>query len=412
MRKGDYVKTVRKNELIAIVTSILRSLCLLASTGTLLQTFLASVGFSEAQIYLHATLVQACNVATILLFSHFADTKRPALRSALVQIPNGLLFLCFLPFCFLSSATALSFFLLVAISLMQAVFTALNTVCEYKLPYLMYPAESYGAVHATAGILSAIATFGVGELLHFLEKSVPYTRLMLFVFLISAAFLAAAGLLSLCYTAIIKGHTEDKSEEPENAPSRISVLQLVRRPVFYLLIPANLLRGFATGTVTVLATIAISLGFGADVTTRMVSLSAIANLVGCFLFGLASRYLSPRIGILVGSLCYLLLPFCLFDSSSLFLLAYAVVFLGKSVVDIAVPSLLVTAVDMEIAGPYNAYRMILHNGGVMLATAVATILSPALLLWSSLAASLISGIIFFATPLLRAASPALLRKNK
>ena len=155
---------IQRNKVLAIVSSVLRTLCVLCATGTLFQTFLSSVGFTESQIYLNATLVQAVNVGTILIFSHFADGKRPHLRSALVQIPNGLLFLAYLPFCLGQGAS--SFLLLTAVSLLQSVCTALNTVCEYKLPYLLYKPTDYATVQAIIGVLSAAATFGIGELLH------------------------------------------------------------------------------------------------------------------------------------------------------------------------------------------------------------------------------------------------------
>ncbi|MBE6567445.1 MAG: MFS transporter [Ruminococcaceae bacterium] len=397
---------IQRNKVLAIVSSVLRTLCVLCATGTLFQTFLSSVGFSEKQIYLNATLVQAVNVGTILLFSHFADGKRPHLRSALVQIPNGLLFLAYLPFCLGQGAS--SFLLLTAVSLLQSVCTALNTVCEYKLPYLLYKPTDYATVQAIIGVLSAAATFGIGELLHYLEARVPYDRLMLYIFPIAALFFALAGVAALFYSVAVK-ECEQENEAVTRAP-RISAFSIFRRPVFYLLLPANLLRGFASGVVTVLATVAISLGFGAELTTRMVSLSAVANLVGCLLFGLVSRYLSPRISILVGSLCFLSLPLCLEGSPTLFLLAYAVVYFGRSIVDVAVPSLLVCAVDADIAGPYNAWRMILHNGGTLLATAIASYLSPKMLLLLALGGSVVSGISFFAIRLLRVASPWLSRK--
>ena len=397
---------IQRNKVLAITVSVLRTLCILCATGTLFQTFLSSVGFSEKQIYLNATLVQAINVGTILLFSHFADGRRPHLRSALVQIPNGLLFFAYLPFCLGKGAD--SFVLLTAVSLLQSVCTALNTVCEYKLPYLLYRPTDYATVQAIVGVLSAAATLGVGELLHFLEARIPYERLMLYIFPIAALFLVLAGIASLFYSVSVK----EKEEKTENSTKtvRVSALSILRRPVFYLLLPANLMRGFASGVVTVLATVAISLGFGAELTTRMVSISAVANLVGCLLFGLVSRYLSPRLSILAGSLCFLLLPLCLEGSPLLFLLAYAVVYFGRSVVDVAVPSLLVCAVDADIAGPYNAWRMILHNGGTLLATAIASFLSPKLLLLLALVCSLVSGISFFALRLLRTSSPWLSRK--
>ena len=403
---------IRKNKALSITAAMLRTICVLCASGTLLQTFLATVGFTDGQIYLHATLVQAVNVSTILLFSHFADAKRPFLRSALVQIPNGLLFLALLPFCFTKGAGITAFVLLTAVSLLQSVLTALNTVCEYKFPYLLYRANDYSTVQAIAGVLSAAVTFFVGEALHYLAQTVSFSRLMLFAFLLSAVFMALAGGISLWFSPISRAERQGQvaasdGESAHTEAKKVPLRDVFRRPVFYLLVPANLLRGFASGTVAVLATVAIALGYQADLTTRMVSLSAVANLVACLLFGIASRFLSPRISIFAGSLCFLALPLCLLGSPTLFLVAYAVVFFGRGIVDVGVPSLLICAVDAEIAGPYNAWRMILHNGGTMLATAIAPFLSPTALLTVSLVASILSGVCFLSLGVLRRASPTL-----
>ncbi len=408
---------IQKNKLFYIPACALRSISVLCATGTLMQTFLSVVGFSESQIYLHATLVQAVNVSIILLCSHFADCKRPFLRSVWVQAAYGLLFLFYLPFCLRAEASVMAFVLLLGVALVQTVFYALNTVLEYKIPYYLYTATDYGTVQAVLGVIIGLSTFGIGELLNYLGTVMSYERLMLFAFIISAALCVTAGLFSFFFKALTKqewsGKVSAKSEgEPktdEIEERAVSVSEMFRRPIFYLLIPANLLRGFATGAVTVFATIAISLGYGTELAPRMVSLSAIANLVACFLFGIASRYLSPRVSILVCSAFYLLIPLCLLGSSTLFLIAYVLIFFGKSVIDVAVPSLLVHAVDVEIAGPYNAWRMILHFGGTMLATAIAPFLSPAALLFSVLGCGLLSGVMFFSLRILRKASPTFLR---
>ena len=395
---------ISRNKRIAVTVAVLRTLCLLCATGTLFQTFLSSVGFSEKEIYLNATLVQAVNVGTILLFSHFADGKRPHLRSALVQIPNGLLFLAFLPFCFQKGDT-LSFFLLTAVSLLQSVCTALNTVCEYKLPYLLYRPADYATVQAIVGVLSAVATLGVGALLHYLETLFPYDRLMLYVFPIAALFLLTAGIFTLLYRPVFTKEEKKEASNQKQKEKRVSAVEIFRRPVFYLLLPANLLRGFSSGVVTVFAAIAISFGFGTELSARMISLSAVANFVACLLFGIAVRYVSPRLPILIGSLCFLTLPLCFLGSPTLFLLSYTVVYFGRGVVDVAVPSLLLYAVDADIAGPYNAWRMILHTGGSLLATAIASLISPKALLLLALLGAFFSGIAFFSLPLLRRASP-------
>jgi hypothetical protein len=82
------------------------------------------------------------------------------------------------------------------------VLTALNTVCEYKFPYLLYRANDYSALQAISGVLSAAVTFFVGEVLHYLSQTVSFSRLMLFTFLLSAVFMALAGGISLLFSPI------------------------------------------------------------------------------------------------------------------------------------------------------------------------------------------------------------------
>ena len=401
-------RSIKRNKTIVILQQALRTMALLCASGTLMQAFLAYVGFTESNIYLHATMINAVNVAATLLCSRYADGRSIKRRSAFVQIPNGLLFLCLLPFCFGVNASSGAFLLLLGISLAQSVFTALNTVCEYKLPYHLYRHSDVGIVNAISGVASSILTFLVGILLDFLKKTVSYDRLMLYAFLIAAFFMVAAGVLALCVTVFQNAEegTEEKAAEHVEKKKKISLLAMFRTPVFYLLLPANITRGIASGCVNVLATVAVALHFE-NLAPIMVSISAIANLIACVLFGISCRFVSARLPLFIGSLCFLLLPLGLLGSPTLFLVMYAVVYFGRSVVDIAVPSLIICVVDAEIAGPYNAWRMILHTGGMMIATTVAALpfVTPAMLLWATLACSVISGALFFFIPLLRRASP-------
>lgn len=398
-------RKIRKNRTLSVMQISLRTIAALCASGTLMQTFLAYIGFAESNIYLHATLVSAVNLTTTLLFSHFADSRSVLLRSACVQIPNGLLFLCLLPFCFGVDATPSAFMFLMGVSLAQAVFTALNTVCEYKLPYQLYRAIDYGPVQALSGILSSVITFAVGILIDRLKEMMPFNRLMLYAFIVSFAMMAFSGVLSLCLSLITTEERDGQKEHQIGEKKKVSTLTIFKTPVFYLLIPANLMRGIAAGCINVLATVAVALEFR-DIAPLMVSIAAVANLLACFIFGIVCRYVTPRISIFVGSLCFLLLPLGLV-SPSLFLVMYAVVFFGRSIVDVSVPTLLICAVDADIAGPYNAWRLILNTGGMMIATTFAALpfVTPAILLWSALICSVVSGTFFYFLPLLRRASP-------
>ena len=65
------------------------------------------------------------------------------------------------------------------------------------------------------------------------------------------------------------------------------------------------------------------------------------------------------------------------------------------------PAALLYAVPVEIAGTYNAWRMILHNGGTMLVTVIAGFIPRSALLWISLGCQVVSGVNFFTAKVMR-----------
>ena len=181
-------------------------------------------------------------------------------------------------------------------------------------------------------------------------------------------------------------------EKSEKTGSSLSVF---REPVFYKMIPANLLRGFGYGTTTIMAAVALDLGYGQSVSTALVSFQSGAMLLGCGLFALSIRYISARTVMLLGSALFALFPLMLVRSEGLFLLLFSLTFFGRTLVDYATPSLLRLAVPVEIAGPYNAWRMIIHFTGTILSTSIAAVIPIWTLLVLTMAAQLISGVSYF-----------------
>ena len=84
----------------------------------------------------------------------------------------------------------------------------------------------------------------------------------------------------------------------------------------------------------------------------------------------------------------------LIKSSTLFLIMYIVIMVGRTLVDYAVPSMLLQVVPVEIAGPYHAWRMALQNAGMLIATSLATITPIPYLLAAAAVFQLISGLSF------------------
>lgn len=381
---------LRNNKLRAIFALALRTAALLACTGPIMQTFLASLGFSSRFIYINTTLVQTANILTSSLCAQWADRGSVIKRSAICEIPHALLYLCYIPLCLWKSPSFTSFALLTGICLLQSGCIALYTICEYKLPYFIYGPKDYGTVLAISGIVSSLISLGAGIVITRLSQVMEYSQLMLWACVISFVMMGASSVLHLLQKPINQMQTPMEQREKTG-----SSLFVFREAVFYKMIPANLLRGFGYGTTTIMAAVALDLGYDQSVSTALVSFQSAAMLLGCGLFALSIRYISARTVMLAGSILFVLFPLMLVRNEGLFLLLFSLTYFGRTLVDYATPSLLRLAIPVEIAGPYNAWRMIIHFTGTILATSIAAVIPIWALLALTMAAQLISGVSYF-----------------
>ena len=84
-----------------------------------------------------------------------------------------------------------------------------------------------------------------------------------------------------------------------------------------------------------------------------------------------------------------------------FLSVFTLVYLGRTFVDYSVPSILRSAIPVQLAGPFNAWRMLLHNAGSLLATTIAALIPVTWLLMLTVVCQLISGLHYFLAKELR-----------
>lgn len=388
-----------RNKVCSVSVVALCSVALLCTTGPIMQAFLASLGFDSRALYIHSTLVQAANVLTISLCAGWADRGNLIRRAALIQLPRVALFLACLPLCFRGSASLSTFLAITTICLLQSVCIALYTVCEYKLPYFIWTPEDYGPLSAVSGIVAGLLSLVMGVVVTQLAGVLPYNRLMLYACVVSAGLIG----LSAALVALLRP-LPGTVHPPIPRQRGIAQLSVFRQPVFYRMLPANLARGFATGTTTVMAAVALDLGHSEETVTALVTFQSIATLAGCGIFGVAVKRASSRWILLLGSLSFLLLPLVLQGNATLFLAIYTVVILGRTFVDYAVPVILRFAVPAEAAGPYNAWRMLLHNAGTLLATTVAAFIPLEALLILTVVLQLYSGFCYFADKEMRVAA--------
>lgn len=382
------MKITTKNNFKHCLASILIAISLTCASGPLVQTLLATLGYSTKYIYIYSTLLQAANVLTIVLFSRFADRETIFKRSGTVVLINGLSFLLFLPLCLSKNSSLTVFLLFVGISFVQSVTTGLHTVCAYKMPYYVFKPEHYGMLSSLVGIISSVITLLMGAAVSVASKKFAYEKIMIVAFITSAAFVIVAAICIFNLKNITNKPIVAKEEK------KLSLIKIMKEPIFLRLVPANLFRGIATGTITVLAAVALDLGYDESVSSAMVSVQSVATLAGCGLFGWLSFKIFPNKFIWIGSLTYLTLPLLLIKNQWLFLGLCIVVNFGRAFIDYGVPALLIYLVPAEIAGPYNAWRMVLHNGGTLIGTAIAAVLPTPVLLVVTLVLQFISGFMY------------------
>lgn len=361
------MRSERRNIWLGAAVEGLRAAALLCSAGTLLQTFLNVLGFSENQIYIHSTLLQATNVVSILLGARWADSGNLIRRAAWIQLPFAVLFLCYLPLCVWRQASPVAYLLLMGVGGVQSALAGFYTVCSYKLPYCAFTEKSFGLYLSITGVFTSAVTFAVGLLVTTLTNYISYTTLMAWGFGISALLLLITAFLQRLMRPVTALPVPTSARQ-----TKLPLRKILLAPVFRNMIPANLCRGFAMGAITVMPVMALSMGYGQAVATAMVPVQAAAMVVGCILFGLLSGRLRPRTLILLSSLGIGVAVFMLIRGETLFLALYAIVNFSKVILDNSVPAALRRVVSGEIAGPYNAWRMIIHNLGTILGTLAAT----------------------------------------
>jgi len=384
------MKETNYNKSYFIIAMGLRTVALLCVTGPIMQTFLASIGFSSQWIYIHTSIVQAVNILTISLCSTWADQGSVIRRTAFVELPYALLYIFYIPLCLWKSASLMSFLLLTGICLLQSVCIALWTVCEYKLPYYIFSPREYGSVLSIGGIVGGLISLGTGVMITRLSGMLSYSTLML------SACVVSLVLMLIC-TAFHLGLKPISDAPASLSPTgkKISQLEVFRYPLFRKMIPANLMRGFGYGTTTIFAAIALDLGFDQSVSTALVSAQSIAALAGCSLVGVCLSFMPPRFVTLAGSLTFALIPLMLIPNRFVFLTVFALVYLGRTLVDYSVPAILRAAIPVQIAGPFNAWRMLLHNGGTLIATTIAAFIPVTWLLVLTVVFQLISGLHYY-----------------
>lgn len=392
----------KKNVTRYVIATCLHSLAVLCCSGPILQTFLVGLGFSTRYIYLISSISQVANVLTISLCSSAASRKDPIKLSGIILIPQAVLYLLYIPLCIKNSASAGAFLILVGISLFQTVCSALYTIYSYQLPYYLYHPEDYSKVQVITGILGSLISLGTGIVISRLSTIIPYSQLMLYACCFSALLMIFSAAIHFLYQSLIP--IASTAKHKGTAAADMSLLKLFKYPLFRNLIPANFLRGFASGTTSVIAAVALDIGYDQAAITALVSLNAAASILASCAYSFCTKHIPIRGIILLGGLAAFAFPLILTGNTVIFYISYAVFLIGCTFIGNAIPYALLYAVPVEYAGMYNSWRMLLLYAGTFLGTTVAAMVPVSWLVALTVFCQLFVGFGYYLSRSLRQAS--------
>lgn len=340
---------------------VISSLIILLTYGAVLQTFLIEYGLSEQQVNVYSSVMQIFQVATILFFSKIADRAKNIIRmSALMRLFELPMVILLFVLCFFTKISVTPVLVIIfALGLLYNFSMGSRSVVDYKLPYNIIDISDYGKVTAFGGILIGIFSVLFSLALSFFQSNTEYFFSMKIVFVVSAvmifAYVAVTGLMKQTYKM-----------PPLEKKQKTNIFKY--KPYTKLIIP-NLARGFSGGVVGLAVTIGYFTGvIDKTSSSYIVIITSAMTILGCFVYSFISKKVNDGIlHLTLGIAMAVLLPLLCLGGTVFFLVAYAVIFFVKIIIDYAVPVTLTKVIDYRIAGQFSAWRMLLNTLGSSLA---------------------------------------------
>ena len=340
---------------------VLSSLIILLTSGAVLQTFLIEYGLSEQQVNVYSSVMQIFQVATILFFSKIADRAKNIIRmSALMRLFELPMVILLFVLCFFTEISVTPVLVIIfALGLLYNFSMGSRSVVDYKLPYNIIDISDYGKVTAFGGILIGIFSVLFSLALSFFQSKTEYFLSMKIVFVVSAvmifAYIAVTGLMKQTYKM-----------PPLEKKQKTNIFKY--KPYTKLIIP-NLARGFSGGVVGLAVTIGYFTGvIDKTSSSYIVIITSAMTIFGCLVYSFISKKVNDGIlHLTLGIAMAVLLPLLCLGGTVFFLVAYAVIFFVKIIIDYAVPVTLTKVIDYRIAGQFSAWRMLLNTLGSSLA---------------------------------------------
>jgi len=371
----------------------------LITSGGIIQTFFAEIGFSGKQIAGYTSLINVIQILVMISGFFLADQIRKVKKvsSALLLAPIPLC-LSMLPFCFLREwDVSAAYGIALVFCCVQNLFVGFCSVLMMRLLYFIIDMKDYAGLANTNNIISSVFSIVISGMISMLATRYVFRNIMAVGFGISIVFCI------LCaYMIFSMKEKAEVQENPKKERFSLSELKKLGQKEFrYFYIP-NFMRGITAGGMSVIAVVCMKeITTDPAVISGLATILCVATIAGCELYQIVRKRISTAMVYLISSVVmFLFLPLMLNGSRTvIFCVCYFFVGIGYSVINVSGPVYASEIVDYKDIGTYTSVRLIVTMAGQAAASygvalAMEYVPSLGILLVCGLA-QLISGIMYY-----------------
>lgn len=363
--------------------------------GSLVQLFLTNRHVSTYYVGLFSTLVSIVMVVGTMVCSYFSEKlPKPLTQYRWLFFLQLAVYLAMIPIACVSMAPSSIFWLLSLIACAITFLHSWNAILGYKIPYMTVPFASYGSYTAISGaatgIVGVVSSLAFSGVINGNWGGNPY----LICICITSVLMVVAWYCTYKLTPVNSVY-DGLSHNTMNIKK---ILEVFKMPLFRKFIVPNTLRGITIGITNSIALIALYMGLTEGQASMIPIVCALGYVVSSFLFHFLSKYMPLPTVALIGAFMVVVLISLPHDNTPVFLAVFLIAYIGRVLVDYAIPVMLIHVVPAEIAGTYNAGRYILLNFSSTISVfAVGALLGRISALWllSACALAYIVGMIWY-----------------
>lgn len=339
--------------------------------GAIMQQFLLDREVSNFLVGIYTSLVSAVYMVATMLFAGLSErTDTPLKRCTRVMLAVALISVAYLPITFWDLGPTVTILLVCLITVALYCFHSCKYIYDYRINYQIIDPEHYGTMIFLASAFTGVGGVAFSWLFSYMidhnTGGNPY-----FICMILTVVLLLATVL---FTARLKPIHPLPTAKTARKTMAQQLKEILHEESFRKLLLPNMLRGVTLSVTGCIVLIAAVMGIDESGRAKIPLIQALATAMASVVYMVLSKFMKVGGINIVGGALTCALIFLPWNNTWGFLIVLFLGYMGRVIVDNAVPTMLFPVIDPRIAGSYNAWRSVLYSVCMIVVTPVVSAL--------------------------------------